>query len=54
MITVDDITALMRERDARPLDATERAAADAEDATDSPTSADAGGRTSGPDASDAA
>jgi hypothetical protein len=27
-ITVDDITALMREPDARPLDATERAAAD--------------------------
>ena len=29
MITVDDITALMREPDARPLDPTERAAADA-------------------------
>ena len=28
-ITVDDITALMREQDARPLNATERAAADA-------------------------
>jgi osmoprotectant transport system ATP-binding protein len=34
MVTMDDITALMRERDARPLDATERAAADAEDAAD--------------------
>jgi osmoprotectant transport system ATP-binding protein len=30
MITVDDITRLMREGDARPLNATERAAADAE------------------------
>jgi osmoprotectant transport system ATP-binding protein len=32
MITVDDITALMRASDARPLDPTERAAADADDA----------------------
>ncbi|MEO5966214.1 MAG: ABC transporter ATP-binding protein [Candidatus Limnocylindrales bacterium] len=31
MVTVADITALMREPDARPLDPTERAAADAED-----------------------
>ncbi len=34
MITVDDITALMREPDARPLEATQRAAADADDAPD--------------------
>ncbi len=40
MITVDDITRLMREGDARPLNASERAAADAAD--DGPT-ADAAG-----------
>ena len=34
MVTVGDITALMREGDARPLNATERAAADAADEAD--------------------
>jgi CBS domain-containing protein len=42
MITVDDITRLMREGDAQPLNASERAAADAADEDDEPT-ADAAG-----------
>src|SRR5690349_1676790 len=58
MVTVDDITALMRERDARPLDATERAAADAAEAGDAGEVVEAGQVTEGappaPDASDAA
>jgi osmoprotectant transport system ATP-binding protein len=57
-ITVDDITALMREPDARPLDATQRAAADA--AAGEPADAPAGlvaatpARPGRPDADDAA
>ena len=50
MVRVEDITRLMREGDARPLDATERAAADAADAVSDRGAAEA---TAGPGAADA-
>ena len=55
-ITVDDITALMREPDARPLDATARAAADAAagEPGEAPEDAETPDRSARPDADDAA